>query len=130
MIHDLKKQGLSNTAIAEQLGISRHTVERRLQRGLEAPVYGQRPPKPRLIEPYEAYLRDRVTAWPDLSGMRLLRRSGNAARLTPPKTLESFDFAFQPSIDRDRIMALAQLDFIERTEVVHFLRPPGTGKVI
>ena len=73
MIHDLKKQGLSNTAIAEQLGISRRTVERRLKRGLEAPVYGPRPPKPRLIEPFEAYLRERVTAWPDLSGMRLLR---------------------------------------------------------
>ena len=50
------------------------------------------------------------------------------ARLTPPKTLEGFDFTFQPSLDRDRIMALAQLDFINRAEVVHFLGPPGTGK--
>ena len=50
------------------------------------------------------------------------------ARLTPPKTLESFDFTFQPSLDRDRIMALAQLDFINRAEVIHFLGPPGTGK--
>jgi DNA replication protein DnaC len=59
------------------------------------------------------------------------RRVGVAlttARLTPPKTLESFDFTFQPSLDRDRIMALAQLDFITRAEVVHFLGPPGTGK--
>jgi DNA replication protein DnaC len=59
------------------------------------------------------------------------RRIGVAlstARLTPPKTLEGFDFAFQPSLDRDRIMALAQLDFIARAEVVHFLGPPGTGK--
>ena len=73
MIHDLKKQGLSNTAVAGQLGISRRTVERRQKRGLEAPVYGPRPRKPRLIEPFEAYLRDRVMAWPDLSDMRLLR---------------------------------------------------------
>jgi DNA replication protein DnaC len=50
------------------------------------------------------------------------------ARLTPPKTLEGFDFTFQPSLDRDRIMALAQLDFIKRAEVIHFLGPPGTGK--
>jgi len=59
------------------------------------------------------------------------RRVGMAlmtAKLTPPKTLESFDFTFQPSLDRDRIMALAQLDFIARAEVVHFLGPPGTGK--
>jgi len=39
-----------------------------------------------------------------------------------------FDFSFQPSLDRNRILALAQLDFIERNEVIHFLGPPGTGK--
>ena len=62
---------------------------------------------------------------------RETRRIGVAlttARLTPPKTLESFDFAFQPSLDRHRVMALAQLDFIDRAETVHFLGPPGTGK--
>lgn len=59
------------------------------------------------------------------------RRIGVAlktARLTPPKTLESFDFAFQPSLDRNRVLALAELDFVARAEVVHFLGPPGTGK--
>lgn len=50
------------------------------------------------------------------------------ARLLPVKTLEGFDFSFQPSLDRERIAALAQLDFIHRAEVVHFLGPPGTGK--
>jgi DNA replication protein DnaC len=50
------------------------------------------------------------------------------ARLTPPKTLEGFDFSFQPSLDRGRVLALAQLDFVPRAEVVHFLGPPGTGK--
>ena len=59
------------------------------------------------------------------------RRIGVAlttARLMPAKTLESFDFSFQPSLDRERIMALAQLGFVDRAEVVHFLGPPGTGK--
>ena len=50
------------------------------------------------------------------------------ANLTPVKTLESFDFTFQPSLDRDRIMTLAQLEFVERCEMVHLLGPPGTGK--
>ena len=62
---------------------------------------------------------------------RETRRIGVAlktARLTPPKTLESFDFTFQPSLDRDRVLALAQLHFVARSEVVHFLGPPGTGK--
>ena len=50
------------------------------------------------------------------------------ARLTAVKTLAGFDFSFQPSLDRDRILALAQLEFIDRNEVLHVLGPPGTGK--
>ncbi len=50
------------------------------------------------------------------------------ARLSTVKTLASFDFSFQPSLDRNRILSLAQLAFIERNEVVHLLGPPGTGK--
>ena len=50
------------------------------------------------------------------------------ARITAVKTLAGFDFAFQPSLDRNRILTLAQLDFIDRREVVHLLGPPGTGK--
>jgi DNA replication protein DnaC len=50
------------------------------------------------------------------------------ARLSAIKTLATFDFSFQPGLDRNRILALAQLDFIERREVVHLLGPPGTGK--
>jgi DNA replication protein DnaC len=50
------------------------------------------------------------------------------ARLTRLKTLQDYDFAFQPSLERERILTLAQLAFIERKEVVHLLGPPGTGK--
>ena len=50
------------------------------------------------------------------------------SRLLPIKTLESFDFSFQPSLDKNRILALAELEFVRRAEVVHFLGPPGTGK--
>ncbi len=50
------------------------------------------------------------------------------ARLTRLKTLQDYDFTFQPSLERERILALAQLDFIARKEVLHLLGPPGTGK--
>lgn len=50
------------------------------------------------------------------------------SRLTQIKTLEQYDFSFQPSVERNQILTLAQLGFIERKEVVHFLGPPGTGK--
>jgi len=49
-------------------------------------------------------------------------------RLATIKTPAGFDFSFQPSLDRDRIFTLAQLGFVGRCEVVHFLGPPGTGK--
>lgn len=73
MIHDLKRQGLAVAAIARKTGLDRKTVRKYLDRGLEAPVYGPRQPRPRLLEPYEDYLRGRITNFPDLSGRRLLR---------------------------------------------------------
>ena len=59
---------------------------------------------------------------------RRIKSSLMTARLTRIKTLEGFDFSFQPSLDKNRILALAELSFIERREVVHLLGPPGTGK--
>ena len=59
---------------------------------------------------------------------RRIKAALRMARLPVVKTLASFDFSFQPSLDRNRIMALAGLDFIARAEVVHLLGPPGTGK--
>lgn len=50
------------------------------------------------------------------------------AKLPYVKTLESFDFSFQPSIEAKVIRELATCVFIERAENVVFLGPPGTGK--
>jgi DNA replication protein DnaC len=59
---------------------------------------------------------------------RRVRMALTMARLTPIKTLAGFDFTFQPSLDRERILALAELGFVDRCEAVHLLGPPGTGK--
>jgi DNA replication protein DnaC len=59
---------------------------------------------------------------------RRVRIALTMARLTPIKTLAGFDFTFQPSLDRERILALAELGFVDRCEAVHLLGPPGTGK--
>jgi DNA replication protein DnaC len=59
---------------------------------------------------------------------RRVRSALKMGRLINIKTLSGFDFSFQPSLDRDRIMALAQLDFVEHHEAVHFLGQPGCGK--
>lgn len=50
------------------------------------------------------------------------------ARLPWIKTLEQFDFSFQPSIDHKIIRELAGLGFVERGENVVLLGPPGVGK--
>jgi DNA replication protein DnaC len=50
------------------------------------------------------------------------------ARFPWIKTIEQFDFAFQPSIDRKVIRELAGLGFVERAENVVLLGPPGVGK--
>ncbi len=50
------------------------------------------------------------------------------ARFPYLKTLEAFDFSFQPSIDRKKIQELATGRFIEHADNVILLGPPGTGK--
>ena len=59
--------------------------------------------------------------------MRRIRTALRTGRVNTVKTLAGYDFSFQPSLDKSRILALASLDFIERAEVVHLLGPPGTG---
>jgi len=43
------------------------------------------------------------------------------SRLSPPKTLEMFDFTIQPSLNKERNHALTGLDFIRHGELVLFL---------
>ena len=50
------------------------------------------------------------------------------ARLPHIKTIEQFDFSFQPSIDQKVIRELAGLAFVERCQNVILLGPPGVGK--
>ena len=59
---------------------------------------------------------------------RRIKMALRTARLTTVKTLSGYDFSFQPSLDRNRVLALAELGFIERHQCVHLLGPPGTGK--
>ena len=44
------------------------------------------------------------------------------------KTLDDFDFSFQPSIDKRQIVEFAAMRFLESGENVVFLGPPGVGK--
>jgi DNA replication protein DnaC len=50
------------------------------------------------------------------------------ARFPWLKTLEQFDFDFQPSIDRRQVRELTGMSFVERAHNVILLGPPGVGK--
>jgi DNA replication protein DnaC len=76
------------------------------------------------LEVIDTLLAEELT----LRESRRIKTALMMARLSTIKTLNGFDFTFQPSLDRDRILTLAELQFIDRNEVVHFLGPPGTSK--
>ena len=63
-----------------------------------------------------------------LRNSRRLATAMRSSRLPAIKTLEDFDFSFQPSIKREQIDSLHELGFLERKENVVFLGPPGVGK--
>ena len=73
MILDLHRQGLSVSAIARRVGTDRKTVRKYIERGLEPPVYQARQPRPAKVAPFHPYLRERMAAYPDLTGSRLHR---------------------------------------------------------
>jgi DNA replication protein DnaC len=104
--------------------VRRHLVGLRMPRALEALDHIVRQLERGEIgslEAIDALLAEELT----LREGRRIKAALQMARLGAVKTLASFDFSFQPSLDRNRILALAQLDFIGRHEVVHLLGPPG-----
>lgn len=73
LIQELKRQGLSISAIARQTGLDRKTVKKYLANGLEAPAYSPRKPVVSAVEPHRAYLLERMANYPGLSSRRLHR---------------------------------------------------------
>jgi DNA replication protein DnaC len=107
--------------------IRRHLVGLRMPRALEAlDQVVQQIERGQLtaVEAIDTLLAEEIT----IREARRIKAALQMARLIPVKTLTGFDFSFQPSLDRNRIMALAGLDFIDRHEVVHFIGQSGTGK--
>ena len=59
---------------------------------------------------------------------RDVQRKLRLAHLPFFKTLDQFDFAFQPSVNERQLRDLASLRFVANAENVLFLGPPGVGK--
>jgi transposase len=135
MILELHRQGLSVSAIARQLDLDRKTVRKYIERGLEPPAYGPRKPRATVVGPFEPYLRERIAAFPELTGSRLLReikelgyRGGYTAvkdvlRTFRPQALQLFERRFETPPGKQ-----AQVDFAYfRTA---FTDEPGRERIV
>jgi len=135
MILDLHRQGLTVTAIARQLGLDRKTVRRYIARGLEPPAYGPRQRQARSTDPFLAYLRERLAAFPGLTAVRLwreLRERGFAGGYTAvkravrdlrPAPLKPFEVRFETPPGEQGQVDLARFE-------VTFTDEPGITRIV
>jgi len=77
---------------------------------------------------YAQFLDELLTSEQQERGRKGEEMRTKLARLPNRKSLEEFDFSFQPSIDKRQIDELATLAFAARAENVILLGPPGVGK--
>jgi DNA replication protein DnaC len=72
----------------------------------------------------ELILQDELAVRSD----RQIQRRTKAAAFRELKTLDQFDFSFNPSINRQQVYDLATCRFIREAKDVLWLGPPGVGK--
>jgi DNA replication protein DnaC len=77
---------------------------------------------------YDAFLRRVLTLEVEARKRLTSQKRLKAAKLPRRKTLEEFDFSFQPSLDERHLWELAELSFVKTNRNVIFLGPPGVGK--
>lgn len=136
-ILDLHRQGLSVSAIARQLERDRKTVRKYIERRLDPPIYGPRQPRSTVVAPFAPYLRERIAAFPELTGSRLLREikelgytGGYTAvkdflRTIRPKALQAFERRFETPPGKQ-----AQVNFAYFRTVLPAWTPPWKELVL
>jgi DNA replication protein DnaC len=77
---------------------------------------------------YADFLADLLSTETAARRERYLCTRTRLAHLPFQRTLDQFDFRFQPSIDKRQVRDLATLTFISEAANVLFLGPPGVGK--
>jgi DNA replication protein DnaC len=77
---------------------------------------------------YAGFLVDLLEAELRVRRDRYLKARTRLAHLPFHKTLDQFDFSFQPSIDERQVRELATLAFVHEAANLVLLGPPGVGK--
>src|SRR5262245_3309245 len=79
-------------------------------------------------EDYKGFLQQALQSEWQGRDQRGIEARLRQARFPWLKTLEQFDFDFQPSLDRRQLRELAGMSFVERGHNLILLGPPGVGK--
>lgn len=77
---------------------------------------------------HEEFLELILTDEVNVRGQRQIARRTKSATFRDMRTLEDFDFSFNPKIDRRLIYDLAAGHFVDQRADVLFVGQPGTGK--
>ena len=88
------EQGLTKTAIAERVGVSRRTLHYWLateQLDLEAEGPVRYPPRPTKLDRYQDILTERLDTYPELTAVRLFRGSQSGGVHGEPDAAEGVD---------------------------------------
>ena len=137
MILELHRQGLSVTAIARRTGRDPKTIRKYIERGVEVPAYGPRKVgRPSKIAPYMEFLRERVTAFPDLTASRLTREIREMGYEGAYTAVKRYLAAIRPEYDpkpyelrfETKAGVQAQVDFARF--VVEFTDEPGVTRIV
>ena len=77
---------------------------------------------------YLSFLDDLLEEEVNCREQRRVETSLKLSGLPFVKSIDEFDFSFQPKLDRQKVMSLFDLTFIRQKGNVIFLGPPGVGK--
>ena len=78
--------------------------------------------------PYLDFIKNLVDDELTIRKDRLLNRRLKQAQFPYLRTIEDFDFSFNPSINKQQIKQLASTAFIAKNENILLIGPPGVGK--
>jgi DNA replication protein DnaC len=77
---------------------------------------------------YDSFLEQAVELERHGRAQRAYERRWRAAHLPTLKSLDAFDFSFQPTLSERQCLELATLNFVQTATNVVLLGPPGVGK--
>jgi DNA replication protein DnaC len=78
--------------------------------------------------PYAQFLELLLQDEINVRHQRMIARRRKSADFREPRSLENFDFGFNPSINRAQIYELAACQFVRQHRDVLLVGPPGVGK--